>query len=368
MHRWCFISFVFYLLAETALSSDNYMHANLEDFCYRDGVKKEVGFRSNVPHRYVFNTTLTSTFQCHLELELKTTHLGSGFSVFIESMHLETNEDCTKDWLQFGRDVLFITTKKSKKFCQKIPPLTPKFKQNSLHDGFEPDPYPGSRFYKEMGNEMDVWIQIQPGYQKELVLVITPHISCTKNNRKFRACPNSSECVAKHLFCDGRVNCITNSLDEDSRFCPSIVPGGIGSSGLGLPLVLIISVATILFFIFIFFLVKECISRLRRTTMNNSAANGGGERFGGLGMQQGDHGMQQGDHGMLPLGPDQSLLEPPQRGRVRGGGVVGLEERLAINREESGIPASPPPYSEVTGIPDEPPKYDDIIKTSQTIV
>jgi len=361
MHRWCFISFVFYLLAETALSSDNYMHANLEDFCYRDGVKKEVGFRSNVPHRYVFNTTLTSTFQCHLELELKTTHLGSGFSVFIESMHLETNEDCTKDWLQFGRDVLFITTKKSKKFCQKIPPLTPKFKQNSLHDGFEPDPYPGSRFYKEMGNEMDVWIQIQPGYQKELVLVITPHISCTKNNRKFRACPNSSECVAKHLFCDGRVNCITNSLDEDSRFCPSIVPGGIGSSGLGLPLVLIISVATILFFIFIFFLVKECISRLRRTTMNNSAANGGGERFGGLGMQQGDH-------GMLPLGPNQSLLEPPQRGRVRGGGVVGLEERLAINREESGIPASPPPYSEVTGIPDEPPKYDDIIKTSQTIV
>lgn len=49
-------------------------------------------------------------FKCHLELYLPSSSYG--FSVFIEEMSLSGSSlsGCNEDYVQFGRDILFVTT------------------------------------------------------------------------------------------------------------------------------------------------------------------------------------------------------------------------------------------------------------------
>ena len=55
-------------------------------------------------------------FKCHLELLLPSPDYG--FGIYMEEMSLSGNTgDCTEDWVQFGRDILFFTTYKSNKYC-----------------------------------------------------------------------------------------------------------------------------------------------------------------------------------------------------------------------------------------------------------
>ena len=83
-----------------------------------DGDKQSLHL--NNPAIFIFNSTVRRKFPCHLELHLHSKSLG--FSVFIETLKVEKflNSDCSKDYIQFGRDSLFITTFTSKKYCQNI--------------------------------------------------------------------------------------------------------------------------------------------------------------------------------------------------------------------------------------------------------
>ena len=69
-----------------------------------------------------------SVLRCHLELVLPSYHYG--FSVFIEEMQLggSAGGGCRRDYLQFGRDILFLTTHKSRKYCSQVelPVSTPE--------------------------------------------------------------------------------------------------------------------------------------------------------------------------------------------------------------------------------------------------
>ncbi|XP_023346891.1 uncharacterized protein LOC111715752 [Eurytemora carolleeae] len=248
-------------LAGSTLSSNVYTTNSLETFCYKDGAKREVAI-FNKPHMYVFNSTVSTTFKCHLELEQQS-RISAGFSVYIQSMDFIQDEECSRDYVQFGKDVLFITTSKSKKFCGHIPPPVQRL-NGELHAGFEPDIHTEKRKHKEDSTlEMDVWIKIEGGGRKELVLIITPHSMCSRRSTGTRPCPNSSECISSELFCDGKVNCISNSLDEDSRFCPHLEAGGLTESPIGIPLILIICVVLVVFITFTFFAVKEGLKRMK---------------------------------------------------------------------------------------------------------
>ena len=67
-------------------------------------------------------TVTRPVFTCHLELVLPSSLYG--FSVFIEEMSLGGSQggSCRRDYLQFGRDILFLTTHKSRKYCGEVEP------------------------------------------------------------------------------------------------------------------------------------------------------------------------------------------------------------------------------------------------------
>ena len=44
----------------------------------------------------------------------------SGFFVYFEDLSVTPSKDCDEDYIQFGRDILFITSFRSAKFCDKI--------------------------------------------------------------------------------------------------------------------------------------------------------------------------------------------------------------------------------------------------------
>ena len=44
----------------------------------------------------------------------------AGFFVYFEDLQLTRSQDCDQDYVQFGRDILFITSYRSEKFCDRI--------------------------------------------------------------------------------------------------------------------------------------------------------------------------------------------------------------------------------------------------------
>jgi len=332
------------------VASNLYKNQRLEEICYPKGRKKEIAV-FETPHAFTFNSSLSSIFQCHLELELYSKKV-SGFSVSIDYMNLEEDRQCSKDYLQFGGDVLFITTQTSKKRCGNIPPKIPVFKDN-LPRGFKPDPFHSERHYRQNSDEMDIWLQIGRGVGKELSMTITPIGKCRKGGRQFWACPNSSECVRSQLFCDGKVNCITNSLDEDSRFCPNISGGFTVDSAFGIPMMIILAVGAVVFCIFGFFCVKEVLVRSRHTRSPPSR-----------------------EMSLDPVTQSRLSASQLEGGSVHGGGgIVGARELMLRDvpghHQERGadlaqddLPLNPPAYADVIAQSQDPPKYCDIEKST----
>ena len=113
-------------------------------------------------HVFSFNSSYFefSALKCHLELSLPSSLYG--FSVFIEEMSLEgsVRSGCHQDFVQFGRDILFVTTHLSPKYCGDV--VLPVSKEVDGATKFE---FPGSslnkRIYREESDkEMDIWIHI----------------------------------------------------------------------------------------------------------------------------------------------------------------------------------------------------------------
>ena len=89
-------------LALSALLSSPYKHFNLERLCGPVKNKQSL-YLHNQAHQFTFNATNKELIKCHLELHLHSDIFG--FSVFIQEMKLGDSEDCSRDFLQFGRCV-----------------------------------------------------------------------------------------------------------------------------------------------------------------------------------------------------------------------------------------------------------------------
>ena len=193
-------------------SSSSHSMYYLEKTCGKDGQKQSLHL--NNPAIFIFNSTVRKKFSCHLELHLHSQSLG--FSVFIETLKLQTvfNSDCSKDYIQFGRDKLFITTFTSDKYCQRIEPT----RQIRSEDGalekydFGSTSYERREYVEETDNEMDVWINLSdmkdPSLSdnvKEVKLIVVPFRKrCTREDeRNYRRCPVSGRCFKREYFCSG---------------------------------------------------------------------------------------------------------------------------------------------------------------------
>ena len=67
---------------------------------------------------------------------------------------------CQEDYIQFGRDILFLTTHKSRKFCGSIE--KPSIKADGEMQSLKLiTPHLAKRIYEEKeDSEMDIWVQI----------------------------------------------------------------------------------------------------------------------------------------------------------------------------------------------------------------
>lgn len=215
-----------------------YQNYRLEKLCPPDGRKVRMRQEENVSS-FQLNSSLVPghVFNCHLELVL--TQPDSGFFVYFDWMSLEQEVDgeCEEDYVQFGRDILFITSHRSNKFCGNIEgsPVVPPISMSSNVSSEDSSAAKGAnitpldkRIYSEHSDtEMDIWIKVtvpQPGEghkPKTLSLVVTPYKkSCTPHDRRYKRCGASKHCIRSELFCDGTVNCAVNTkVPQDENGC-----------------------------------------------------------------------------------------------------------------------------------------------------
>ena len=145
---------------------------------------------------FYFHFHYRSVFSCHLELFLPSSLYG--FSIFIEEMSLGGSQGggCRRDYLQFGRDILFLTTHKSRKYCGQVePPVSTQRKEGVTGFTFPITPLANRIYSEEDDMEMDVWLQIDLANNvrevedKSLTLVVTPFKkSCASRDLLYRQC------------------------------------------------------------------------------------------------------------------------------------------------------------------------------------
>lgn len=188
----------------------------LEQLCPSNGSKIRTNINTDVSV-FTLNSSQVAGqglwFNCHLELLVPSYQYG--FSIFIEEMSLSgyslQSGGCSDDFIQFGRDILFLTTHKSRKYCGEIELPVARTVDGIKSLEFPFTPLANRIYNEEEDREMDIWIQVAlTGGQSEksISLVVTPFKkSCATRDNLYRQCRYSTKCVRKELFCDGRINC-----------------------------------------------------------------------------------------------------------------------------------------------------------------
>eukprot|EP00090_Calanus_glacialis_P040511 TRINITY_DN70680_c0_g1_i1.p1 TRINITY_DN70680_c0_g1~~TRINITY_DN70680_c0_g1_i1.p1 ORF type:complete len:351 (+),score=74.68 TRINITY_DN70680_c0_g1_i1:89-1054(+) len=250
-----------------------YKEHRLDVLCSPQGQKHTVSLGKQ-PAVFTFNVFNERTFQCHLELQLLSEDFG--FYVFIDKLWLDKTPGCGGDFLQFGRDFAFLTSYKSKKYCDRIDPTTKVTLETE--DGAQSKIDFGStstsaREYVETNEQdMDVWVSIKPPIpgkeHKQLRLVVTPFKkSCSTSDTWWWPCKGSDQCVRRDLLCDGVLNCAGGDSvgDEQADVCVTrVYPAGLYFN---LPLVLLSALGVVTGLLFVLCaarLVLVCVKRRQR--------------------------------------------------------------------------------------------------------
>lgn len=200
----------------TAMDLTSYPIMNLKEICKPDFKERDVPLRTTatVFQLSIEPGSLREDFRCHIEVD---TLEGFGFHVFLEELNLPYSDGSScEDYIQFGRDVKFITTEKSEKYCSRRPKL----------EGLRGERAPRNRFYAmEKDNDMDFWIHLtagSPPQPRNLSVVITPvKLDCPKDDPHYRRCPGTEVGVRNELFCDSVPNCVvpSSASTDDETDC-----------------------------------------------------------------------------------------------------------------------------------------------------
>lgn len=263
------LSLIFHIHSVSSLHpSGSHTLYTLERTC---GNGDKQSLHLNKPAIFVFNSTVRKKFECHLELHLHSQSLG--FSVFIETLKVQSafNSDCSKDYIQFGRDKLFITTFTSDKYCQRIEEsqdIRSDLGQLIQYD-FGGVSYQSREYVEDTDNEMDVWIKLSnmkdptlSNNIKEIKVVVVPfRKKCTADDeRNYRRCPGSGRCFKREYFCNEMVKCAVLSDIEQKGTCFQDTDS---SEFFYLPIIIIVVVVIIIATVIIGFAVKTLLKHLK---------------------------------------------------------------------------------------------------------
>jgi len=336
-------------LALSALLSSPYKHFNLERLCGPVKNKQSL-YLHNQAHQFTFNSTNKELIKCHLELHLHSDIFG--FSVFIQEMKLEDSDDCSRDFLQFGRDFIVFTSHKSKKRCGVLAPLD--LSGQELGEDWVSQ-LARREYIETTDTEMDLWLSVYPpgpgGPNKELSLVVTPFKKqCSAGDGYYKQCPGSEKCIKRELFCDGFVNCDGDPKDEQEEYC--LVNSSISNDNaiLSIPIIILIVIFVLLGIMFMIFMLRFlCIAmkNARRASLNTSGPGVEAER--------------------------RALASGPGELRLSGLGRTEANPSAPASPSEVSprLPLQPPSYSEVVGsgeYKDDPPKYSEVPEESHTVI
>jgi len=281
-----------------------YQNYRLEKLCRPDGGKVRMKLEDSVAS-FQLNSSLIpgNIFNCHLELVLETS--DSGFFVYFDSLLLseETGGDCEEDYVQFGRDILFITSHRSSKFCGciegslMVPPATRGNNTTTTNtNSAEPDltavnvtPLDKRIYSEHSDTEMDIWIKIMVPHQtgtrpKTLSLIVTPYRQkCSKQDRRYKRCGGSQHCIRSELFCDGNVNCAVGSqLPPDEAGCKVTTVPPVADNTIwehpSLPHALGTFLTILFLSLLLFYIVKNCWHNTATALPKDRSSLGGGRR------------------------------------------------------------------------------------------
>jgi len=217
------------VILPTCLNSQTYQQFRLETLCghYQD---KQTLHLKNQPAVISLHSRLKKRIRCHLELRLPSDYFG--FSIFTESLYMEDSQDCSKDFLQYGRDFIIFTSFKSEKICGIVQPPQMVYGDNGslLGVNYGDTSFKEREYIEAEDDEMDVWIEIYPSDEdkpaKQVHLIVTPFKKvCTKNDFLYKQCPGSNKCIKRDLFCDGVINCDGDDEKDEHCFKDRVHPG-----------------------------------------------------------------------------------------------------------------------------------------------
>ena len=123
---------------------------------------------------------------------------------------------CEDDFVQFGRDVFFITSYRSLRYCGLIRGDQAALQSNKSHIK-EVTPMK-KRIYSESNDkEMDIWVKLAvPPISSEVktfkFVVTAFKKSCAQGDNEYARCGEFPQCIRSELFCDGVVNCALPGL------------------------------------------------------------------------------------------------------------------------------------------------------------
>lgn len=132
----------------------------------------------------------------------------------------EFGGECEEDFIQFGRDVFFITSYRSIRYCGLIRGDVASIRayNSSIH---AQDITPmNNRIYSESNDrEMDIWVKLEvpqaASEAKTVQFVVTPFKkSCAAEDIQYARCGKFPQCIRSELFCDGVVNCALPGVPE----------------------------------------------------------------------------------------------------------------------------------------------------------
>jgi len=206
----------------------------------------------------------TDHLQCHIELQVVSEEFG--FYVFLDKVWLDNSAGCQQDFLQFGRDFAFLTSYKSKKYCERIDPTTTVTQDTEggtlSRIEFGATSTSAREYVETNDQDMDLWISITPGTRhKELRLVVTPFKkTCSSSDTWWWPCQGSGQCVRRDLLCDGVLNCAGG--DEEEAVCVTrVYPAGLY---INLPLVLLCALAGVCCVLCVLCVAKLAVTWVRR--------------------------------------------------------------------------------------------------------
>eukprot|EP00092_Neocalanus_flemingeri_P037818 GFUD01041168.1.p1 GENE.GFUD01041168.1~~GFUD01041168.1.p1 ORF type:complete len:371 (+),score=66.81 GFUD01041168.1:720-1832(+) len=361
-----FVTFFVAFQVTQAAKVAPYKEYRLEALCGKSREKQSL-YLHNQAHLFTFNSTNKELLKCHLELHLHSDTFG--FSIFTEVMKLDETKDCTRDFLQFGRDFIFITSRKSNKKCGIVEPTKRILRDDGslLNIDYKKTPHQRREYIEAEDKEMDIWLSIHPpkSWQpnKELKLIVTPFKKkCVTDDHYYRKCPGTDKCIKRELFCDGIINCDGAPKDEQEEYCLLNSSSDSVDMFLSIPIIILIVVFAIVGLMFVIFMVKLFSLAFKPKTIEPSAET---ER--------------------------RALRDPiisnslcnnsnPSRGiralhtQLSGTSTISTTPSAPSTSESdieiSTLPPHPPSYSEAVGIvyKDDPPKYSELPEDAHEVI